>query len=63
MVAKRLPGSTNRADKNSNIITLVKLYCGIMRTLAQSEQFIQAYSGTFSNIQPCLGKLRDVIQY
>ena len=100
MVSCREPGRTNRADKNSNIITLVatimllQLYCGIFRTLvylmpeayskpckvskmmkhtenpgivrtAYSDIFrhIQAHSGTFSNIQPCSGILRDFKAY
>ena len=48
----------NQAGKNSNIITLVTiitmlllLYCGILRILAYSEQFISAFSGTVKNIQ------------
>ena len=63
------------ADKNSNLITLVTkvmllwLYRGIFRTLAQSEKFIQTYSGifirsgTFRNIQLCSGILRDINVY
>ena len=60
------------ADKNYNLITLVikimmllSLYRDIFRTLAELEQLIQVYSGmfihsgTFRNIQPCSGILRD----
>ena len=47
MVAERLDVTIERTGI---LITLVKLYCGIMRTLALSEQFIQAYLGIFSQV-------------
>ena len=45
------------AHENSNIITVVTkkllllLYRGMLRTLAQSEQFMQAFSDMFKDIQ------------
>ena len=52
-------GCTNGTDKNSNIITLVpiiiiitlQIYWSILRTPALPEQFVQAFSSTFMNIQ------------
>ena len=59
MVAEHLDVQTrNWRDKNPNI-TLVT----IMKTLGWSEQIIQAYSGTFSNIQPCSDILWDIEAY
>ena len=60
------------STQNPNIITvtiimLLQLYRGILRTLNIHIQKIlfrqfQAYSGTFSNIQPCSGILRDIVK-
>ena len=60
----------NRAGKNSNTITLVtiiimlpQLYRGILRTLVESEQFIQTFFGIFRDIQQHSAMFRHIEGY
>ena len=52
--------------ENSNIITVVTkkllllLYRGMLRTLAQSEPFMQAFSATFNDIPQYSAKFRNI---